>query len=136
MYPHGQYYEGTNAFPGFDLNGHICCMTYNPSTGPDYNGDGRIDFKDYCIFACSWLQEDKSIDIAPPPYGDGKVDYNDLTVFAGNWLTATTIPPLPQQASNPNPPNGAFDVNGTSLLSWTSMMYPLSLFQPLTETMW
>ena len=119
VYPHGQYYEGTNAFPGFDLNGHICCMTYNPSTGPDYNGDGRIDFKDYCIFACSWLQEDKSIDIAPPPYGDGKVDYNDLTVFAGNWLTATTIPPLPQQASNPNPPNGAFDVNGTSLLSWT-----------------
>lgn len=26
VYPDGEYYEGTTAFPGMDLNGHICCM--------------------------------------------------------------------------------------------------------------
>ena len=26
VYPDGEYYEGTTAFPGMDLNGFICCM--------------------------------------------------------------------------------------------------------------
>jgi hypothetical protein len=117
VYPHGQYYEGTVAKPEWDLNGHICCMTYNPSTGPDFNGDGRVDFRDYCLLAKHWLQDEKSIDIAPPP---DKVDYNDLASFTDKWMTATTIPPLPGQASNPDPPNGAIDVNGMSALSWTA----------------
>jgi hypothetical protein len=28
VYPQGQYYEGTKAFPEYDLNGHVCCMNY------------------------------------------------------------------------------------------------------------
>ena len=30
VYPHGEYYEGTTRFPGYDLNGHIVAMTYDP----------------------------------------------------------------------------------------------------------
>jgi hypothetical protein len=120
VYPDGQYYEGTEAFPGLDLNGHICCMTYGSAKGPDLNEDGRIDFKDYCKLAKHWLQDEKSVDIAPPPNGDGVVDSNDLAVFIENWLTATTIPPLPEQASNPSPSNGASGVASTTTLSWTA----------------
>jgi hypothetical protein len=35
VYPHGQYYEGATAFPGYDLNGHICCMSYGGSAEPN-----------------------------------------------------------------------------------------------------
>ena len=120
VYPDGQYYEGTTPFPGLDLNGHICCMTYGAAKGPDLNEDGRIDFKDYCKLANHWLQDETSADIAPPPLGDGRVDSNDLAVLIGNWLTATTIPPLPEQASNPNPSNEATGVASTTSLSWTA----------------
>ncbi|MBL7153624.1 MAG: hypothetical protein ISS79_07895 [Phycisphaerae bacterium] len=30
VYPHGEYYEGTTRFPGYDLNGHIVAMSYKP----------------------------------------------------------------------------------------------------------
>jgi hypothetical protein len=86
----------------------------------DFSGDGKVNFKDYCILAQYWLQDESSVDIAPPPYGDGKVDWEDAAIFADGWLTATTIPPLPEQAGNPNPPDGAEDVNTTAILSWTA----------------
>jgi hypothetical protein len=115
VYPHGQYYEGTTPFPGLDLNGHICCMTYGSSTGPDYNGDGRVDFRDYCKLAEHWLQDESTT--TPTA---GKMDLTDLSSFVNSWLTATSIPPLPEQASNPNPANGAMGVATTADLSWTA----------------
>ncbi len=115
VYPDGQYYEGTTPFPGLDLNGHICCMTYGSSTGPDYNGDGRIDFRDYCKLAEHWLQDESTTTAAA-----GKMDLTDLSNFVNSWLTATTIPPLPEQASNPSPSNGALGVASTATLSWTA----------------
>ncbi|MHC4640758.1 MAG: nitroreductase family protein [Planctomycetota bacterium] len=85
----------------------------------DFSGDGVINFDDYCILAQYWLLDESSVDIAPPPYGDGTVNYKDVALFTNAWLTATTIPPLPEQAGDPSPADGAVDVNTTALLSWT-----------------
>jgi hypothetical protein len=119
VYTQGQYYEGTNPRTDRDLNGHICCMTYGSSKGPDLYEDGKIDFRDYGKLAQYWRQNEPSADIAPP-YGDGIVDSNDLALLLENWLTATTTPPLPEQASNPDPPDGATEVDSEALLSWTA----------------
>ncbi|MBN2270261.1 MAG: hypothetical protein JXN61_06585 [Sedimentisphaerales bacterium] len=40
VYANGQYYEGTTAFPQYDLNGHIVCMTYAGQIPPP---PGRLD---------------------------------------------------------------------------------------------
>jgi hypothetical protein len=85
----------------------------------DFSGDGIVNFEDYCILAQYWLEDESSVDVAPPPYGNGKVDFADAAIFLDGWLTATTIPPLPEQAGNPNPPDGATDVNIATILSWT-----------------
>jgi hypothetical protein len=85
----------------------------------DFNGDGKVDLKDYSILAQNLSQDESSVDVGPPPFGDGVVDRKDLRVFVENWLTATSIPPLPEQASSPNPSDGATDVNTTAILSWT-----------------
>jgi hypothetical protein len=120
VYPHGQYYEGTTAFPGFDLNGHVCCMNYADLPDYDFKKDGKIDFMDICILANYWSGVESSVDVAPPPLGDGKVNAKDLSVLIENWLTASTIPPLPAPASNPNPAHGSAGVNTNSDLSWTT----------------
>jgi hypothetical protein len=85
----------------------------------DFSGDGMVNFEDYCILAQYWLLDESLVDIAPPPHGDDTVNYKDVALFTNAWLTATTIPPLPEQAGNPNPPDGATDVNTTATLSWT-----------------
>jgi hypothetical protein len=120
VYPDGQYYEGTTAYSEFDLNGHICCMNYGDVADVDLNGDGKVNFEDYCKLAQYWEQEEKSVDIAPPPLGDGTVNCKDLAVLAENWLTATGIPPLPGQATIPYPANYATAVNVNRDLSWTA----------------
>ena len=86
----------------------------------DLDGDGKVTFTDYCTLANDWSQGESPADIAPPPYGDGTVDSNDLALFVKNWLTATTIPPLPSPASNPNPVNGARNIDKNADLSWIS----------------
>jgi hypothetical protein len=84
----------------------------------DFSGNGIVNFEDYSILARYWLQDESSVDIAPPPHGDDTVNFKDAAILVDAWLTATTIPPLPEQASNPNPPDGATDVNTTAILSW------------------
>jgi len=81
----------------------------------DTDNDGKVTFTDYCTLANGESQSD----IFPPPFGDGSVDSHDLRLFVEKWLTATTIPPLPGQASNPYPPHGAPSVSTTADLSWT-----------------
>lgn len=51
----------------------------------DFNSDGRIDFKDFSLLALYWLQDEPSVDIAPP-LGDHMVDCKDIVVFAEKWL--------------------------------------------------
>jgi hypothetical protein len=79
----------------------------------DFNGDGRVDFKDYAIFAQS-------------AYDDGKLDAKTLSVLVANWLTAWTIPPLPGPVSNPGPANDATDVDLNAELSWMAGVYATS----------
>jgi hypothetical protein len=86
----------------------------------DMDNDGKVTFTDYCTLTNEWSQGKSPADIAPQPFGDDSVDYKDLGFFVKNWLTATTIPPLPEQASNPNPANGAVYVATDANLSWTA----------------
>ena len=80
----------------------------------DFNGDERVDFKDFSILAQYWLQDESLVDIAPPPFGDGVVDFKDIVVFAENWLEGT------REASNPHPAYGAIGVDINADLSWTA----------------
>jgi len=84
----------------------------------DLSGDGKVDTTDFSILARYWSENEPSVDIAPLPSGDGIVNYKDLFVLARYWLTATTIPPLPGQASNSYPDDQATDVNTIADLSW------------------
>ncbi|MGB2808892.1 MAG: DUF362 domain-containing protein, partial [Sedimentisphaerales bacterium] len=86
----------------------------------DFSGDGKVNFKDFSIFAQYLSQDESSVDISPQPFGDGVVDFNDVGVFVKHWLTGTKIPPLPSRASNPNPSNGATGVSTTADLSWAA----------------
>jgi len=62
---------------------------YTPS--PDFNGNGKVDFKDYCCLAQYWSLSKSSVDIGPRPRGDGKVDLEDVAAFAEYWLTDFVI---------------------------------------------
>ncbi|OHB73009.1 MAG: hypothetical protein A2Z25_09805 [Planctomycetes bacterium RBG_16_55_9] len=53
---------------------------------PDFNGDAKVDFRDFARLAQSWLENDPMLDIAPPPDVDGIVDYRDLAGLAEYWL--------------------------------------------------
>jgi hypothetical protein len=80
----------------------------------DTDDDGKVTFTDYCTLA----NGESPADIFPPPFGDGSVDSKDLGLFVEKWLTATTIPPLPGQASNLYPSHGATNISTTADLSW------------------
>ncbi|MDH4240699.1 MAG: nitroreductase family protein [Phycisphaerae bacterium] len=112
--------QATTAIPSAHVPQVIVSIGLIEDPIVDFSGDGIVNFKDYCILAQYWLQFESSVDIAPPPYGDDKVDWKDAAIFVDGWLTATTIPPLPEQAGNPNPSDVATDVNTTTNLSWTS----------------
>jgi hypothetical protein len=82
----------------------------------DFNGDGRVDFQDFAIFARYWYQTGTLADVAPQPIPDGIVDFNDLFVFCENWLAVR----LPAQAASPNPSNGTSGISINADLSWTA----------------
>jgi len=52
---------------------------------PDFNGDARINFRDFALLTHYWLQNEPSPDI-PAFNGDGIVDYRDLVSLAQYWL--------------------------------------------------
>ncbi|MHC4544084.1 MAG: DUF362 domain-containing protein [Planctomycetota bacterium] len=90
-----------------------------PVSDVDFSGDGKVNFKDLSILAQHLSQNESSVDVAPAPFGDGVVDGKDLGIVIENWLTATVIPPLPEEADNPDPFDGAIDVNTILTLSWS-----------------
>jgi len=51
----------------------------------DFDCDGVSNFLDFDILGRYWLQDEPSVDIAPPG-GDGTVDTLDLAVLAEEWL--------------------------------------------------
>jgi beta-glucanase (GH16 family) len=107
-----------DGWAGFD-NVHISYEVHQTHIA-DLNYDGRIDNKDYCKLAQYWRRHESPADIAPQPVSDGKVDFKDLALFVEYWLKATTIPPLPAQASSPYPTNHATGIAPDANLSWTA----------------
>jgi hypothetical protein len=52
----------------------------------DFNGDGVVDFRDFCRLAQSWYGGESSADIAAGLSGEQSVDYEDLAGFVEYWL--------------------------------------------------
>ncbi len=52
----------------------------------DFNGDEKVDLKDFSRLAQYWGQNESSVDMGPMSWGDGIVDAQDLTVLAEHWL--------------------------------------------------
>jgi len=94
------------------------------SLAGDFEPDGDVDFDDYSRFTFHWPgaapaagEGDSEADLD----GNGDVDTRDLAILVGNWLDTVQQPlPLPGQAGNPNPPDGATKIEITADLSWTA----------------
>jgi hypothetical protein len=86
----------------------------------DCNKDGRVDLKDIAVLALYWSQTNCGQCGGADLTGDEQVDNRDVDAVVKYWLTATTIPPLPEQASNPNPIDNALGVATTADLTWTA----------------
>ncbi len=71
---------------GTDSGSAYVFCTNCPKT--DLNQDGRVDFMDFAILACQWLQTpgQPSADIVPFHARDGIVNILDLRVLAAQWL--------------------------------------------------
>ncbi|MBW8042205.1 MAG: carboxypeptidase regulatory-like domain-containing protein [Planctomycetes bacterium] len=119
-YTQGNSYSDGTAYRNGTATGNDLAMTIMEYASPqqprdaDTDDDGKVTFTDYCTLA----NGESPADIFPPPFGDGSVDSKDLGLFIQKWLTATTIPPLPGQASNLYPLHGAANVSTTADLSW------------------
>jgi L-ascorbate metabolism protein UlaG (beta-lactamase superfamily) len=57
----------------------------------DFNGDLRIDLRDFSQLAWYWQSGEMSVDVAGPQ-GDGLVDFRDLAVLCGHWLREAPAP--------------------------------------------
>jgi hypothetical protein len=90
----------------------------------DFNDDGIVNFVDFSFFGTHWLETncDKCDRCAGADFTeDGQVGPDDLKEFVDeNWLTGTKIPPLPEQAGNPTPSDGASYIDVNTDLSWTA----------------
>jgi hypothetical protein len=124
------YYPGNISRVIVDLIGgftyYIRVSGYNGDTGyytltvtlaADISKDNMVNLADYALLADSWLQYAASdTDIAPTDDGDCVTNMLDVDIFIDNWLLC--LPP--DQASNPNPPDGATGISRTADLSWTA----------------
>jgi len=52
----------------------------------DFNIDGKVNIVDLSILCHYWLQNQTSLDIAPPPIGDGIINFLDYVEFTKHWL--------------------------------------------------
>jgi hypothetical protein len=119
-----------------DIDGHVRVVGSRLDMGADefyYVGDfdlrGSVNLLDFAILASAWLtisgdtEWNAACDISIPP--DDLINVFDASVFMENWLEDLYIPQLPGQASNPNPPDSATDVNSTTILIWTAGSYAI-----------
>jgi hypothetical protein len=103
-----------------DLGGEVFKIVCNSPPRSDFEGDCDVGLTDFAMFALAWstqlgdAQWNPKYDISEP--SDGIIDFNDLDVFFDEWLRGNP----PSQASNPNPANGATNVDPNSELSWTA----------------
>ncbi|UCG58573.1 MAG: hypothetical protein JSU70_03490, partial [Phycisphaerales bacterium] len=59
---------------------------YAPPLVVDFNGDFKVDFKDFSILAQCWFGGESSADIAAGLLGEQSLDYEDLADLAEYWL--------------------------------------------------
>jgi Tol biopolymer transport system component len=52
----------------------------------DFNGDEKVDLKDFSKLAQYWGQNESSVDMGPMPWGDRRVDIQDVVVLGEYWL--------------------------------------------------
>jgi len=76
----------------------------------DFNGDSKVDEKDFLIMAEHWGQDYPRCDIGPMGWGDGVVDAQDLMVLLRHVTGSEPMTPLPQAAG----------VSPEGVLSWVS----------------
>ncbi|MHC4676854.1 MAG: glycoside hydrolase, partial [Planctomycetota bacterium] len=95
----------------------IVGMPFSPG---DCDKDGKVDSKDFAIFAAQWRETDCNECSGADLTGNGEVNFEDLGVLAGCWLKATTIPPLPAPASIVSPQNRERNVDLDDDLYWTA----------------
>jgi hypothetical protein len=127
------YKNGSFAADG-DL-GTSTIHSNNESLGIGAESDGGMPFKgridDVCIYdrVLSEAEAEELTELwIPEPYNadlddDNDVDRQDLAILAENWLGTVEQPPvpLPGQASNPFPADGATNVSTTEdNLNWTA----------------
>jgi hypothetical protein len=86
----------------------------------DFDKDGDVDVVDLARQMQFWLTNESSVDIAPVDAPDGIINLLDLAIITKNWSTGSTMSLLPAPASNPNPVNGAINIDKDADLSWTS----------------
>ena len=76
----------------------------------DFNGDRRVDFKDFSMLAQYWRHGGSSADTAPLPSGDGIVNGLDLAAFADRWLVGCERPVRSRPTRDLNPADNAIHV--------------------------
>ena len=68
----------------------------------DFSGECYVGLADLAIMSSYWLQDEYSLDIAPPA-GDGIVDMQDFAVVAENWLAGVVAT---------SDPDFSYDIDG------------------------
>jgi hypothetical protein len=79
----------------------------------DLNTDGWVGYRDILLFTGKWLYD--VVLLAEDLNRDGIVTFIDFAIFAPNWQ-----PTPPGPAKNPNPANGARNIDIDADLSWTA----------------
>jgi hypothetical protein len=97
----------------------------------DFDFNRRLDFADLSYLAQDWMATDvNSVADITSPNGlpDKAVDMWDLELFSRNWLKDSNalLPPMPGEASNPVPADGATSVGADTDLTWTAGSYATS----------
>jgi glucose/arabinose dehydrogenase len=103
-----------------DLGGEVFKIVCNPAPRGDFEGDCGVGITDFAMFALAWSTQpgdalwNPKYDISDP--SDNIINFKDADVFFDEWLTGNP----PSQASNPNPANGAMEVDPNADLSWAA----------------
>ncbi len=102
--PHNPAYRNCMTVKGYMQSHHVDFYLGNGMSTPpappirlvgvpfhpaDLVQDGKIDLKDFAVFAAQWMAspETPSADLAPAG-GDGQVNLTDLVLFCESWLSA------------------------------------------------
>jgi len=80
----------------------------------DFNGDGKVDEKDFLAMTRHWGQDDRRYDIGPMGWGDGVVDARDQIVF---------METMEGRDFTLSPGLHASDVGRDVILTWTSPQF-------------